>query len=96
MITISEQAKAALWTSLQQSGIPTYQGLRLQAGSEGFMLEIDTPTEDDRVIRHRDTPVIIIDGTLDEKIDDLIIDITDTTQGPQLTIQPTTEFPPDN
>ena len=96
MITVSEQAKSALWTSLQQSGVPEDQGLRLQAESEGFTLEIDSPTEDDRVIRHQETPVIIIDGALDDQLDDLLIDITEGTQGPQLTIQPVAEPPPDN
>lgn len=96
MITVSEQAKSALWASLQQSGIPTDQGLRLQAGSEGFTLEIDSPTEDDRVIRHQEAPVIIIDGVLDDQIDDMIIDITEGSQGPQLTIQPVAEPPPES
>ena len=97
MISVSEQAKYALWTSLQQSGVPADRGLRLQPGEEGFTLEIDEPTAEDRVIRHHETPVLIIDGVLDEKIDDLLIDITEGPQGPQLTIQPAPEgLPPDS
>jgi hypothetical protein len=93
VITVSEQAKSALWSSLQQSGIPTDRGLRLQPGEEGFTLEIDEPTQEDRVIRHNEAPVLIIDGGLDEQIDDLVIDITEGPQGPQLTIQPAPEPP---
>lgn len=93
MITVSEQAKSALWSSLQQSGIPADRGLRLQPGDEGFTLEIDEPTEEDRVIRHNEAPVLIIEGGLDDQIDDLVIDITDGPQGPQLTIQPAPEPP---
>jgi hypothetical protein len=88
MITVSEQAKEVLWSSLQQSGIPTDQGLRLQPGPEGFTLELDKPNEEDRVIRHQEAPVLIIDGGLDEQVEDLIIDITESPQGPQLTIRP--------
>jgi len=93
VISVSEQAKNVLWTSLQQSGIPPDRGLRLQPGMEGFTLEIDQPTEEDRVIRHREAAVLIIDGGLDESIDDLLIDITDGPQGLQLTIQPTGASP---
>ena len=93
MITVSGQAKAVLWESLQQSGIPADRGLRLQPGSEGYTLEIDKPTEDDRVIRHRDAPVLIIDGGLDDEVGNLLIDITDGPQGPQLTLQPLPESP---
>ncbi len=88
MISVSDQAKEVLWSSLQSGGISTDQGLRLQQGPEGFILELDKPTEEDRVIRHQHTPVLIIDGGLDEKVEDLLIDVTESPQGPQLTIRP--------
>ncbi|MFQ6025911.1 MAG: hypothetical protein ACE5Q6_00185 [Dehalococcoidia bacterium] len=88
MITISEYARAVLWQSLHQAGIPTDRGLRLQPEADGFTLGLDKPTEDDRVIHHRDVPVLIIDGVLDEWVDDLLIDVTDSPQGAQLTIRP--------
>lgn len=93
MITVSDQAKEVLWTSLQRGGIPTDQGLRLQPGPEGFTLELDKPTEEDRVIRHEEAPVLIIDGGLDEKVEDLLIDVTESPQGPQLTIRPSPASP---
>jgi hypothetical protein len=88
MISVSDQAKEVLWSSLQQSGISAGQGLRLQTGPNGFILELDKPTEEDRVIRHQETPVLIIDGGLDEEVEDLLIDVTESPQGPQLTIRP--------
>jgi hypothetical protein len=94
MIMVSDQAKAVLWESLQQSGIPPDRGLRLQPSDDGFVLEVDRPTEDDRVIRHRDVPVLIIDGDLDENIDELLIDIGEGPQGPQLTLRPLPGSPP--
>lgn len=88
MITVSDEAKAVLWETLQQSGIPSDRGLRFQPSEDGFLLELDQPTEDDRVIRHMDVPVLIIDGVVDEKVGDLLIDITIGSQGAQLTIRP--------
>ncbi|MFQ6029500.1 MAG: hypothetical protein ACE5Q6_18645 [Dehalococcoidia bacterium] len=89
MITVSDRAKAVLSESLHQSGVPADRGFRLQPGADGFSLELDKPTRDDRVIRHMDVPVLIIDGVLDEKVDDLMSDVTDGEQGAQLTIRST-------
>jgi hypothetical protein len=94
MITISHQAIATLWETLQESGIPDDRALRLQSNPEGFRLEIDMPSEDDRVIRHRDTPVLIIDGAKEDEFDDMLIDVTDGIEGRQLTIRPLP--PPDD
>ncbi|MFQ6030068.1 MAG: hypothetical protein ACE5Q6_21555 [Dehalococcoidia bacterium] len=96
MITVSDHAKAVLWQSLQQAGIPTDRGLRLQRRVDGFAFELDQPTKDDRVIHHRDVPILIIDGGLDEEIDDLLIDVTNGPQGTQLTIHPLPDLPADS
>ncbi len=82
MITVSDRAKGVLWQSLRESGQPA---LRLQPKAERYTLDVDLPTKDDRVIRYRDEPVLIIDGELDEV--DLLIDVTDGPQGAQLTIR---------
>lgn len=87
MISVSEQAKAILWETLQESGIPQDQGLRLQPGVDGFVLGLDKPNGDDRVIRHRNVPVLFIDGQLDDEVDDLLIDIAEDPEGSHLTLR---------
>ena len=82
MITVTDQAKGILWQSLRESGQPA---LRLQPTAEGYILDVDLPSEDDRVIRYRHDPVLLIAVELDEV--DLLIDVTDGPKGAQLTIR---------
>ena len=89
MITVTDQAKGVLWQSLRESGQPA---LRLQHTTEGYTLDVDLPSEDDRVIRYRHEPVLLIDIELDEV--DFLIDVTDGPKGAQLTIR--TAWPADN
>ena len=82
MITVTDQAKGVLWQSLRESGQPAF---RLQPTAEGYTLDVDLPSKDDRVIRYRHDPVLLIDVELDEV--DLLIDVTDGPKGAQLTIR---------
>jgi Fe-S cluster assembly iron-binding protein IscA len=87
MISISEIAKGALLESLRESGVPPDQGLRLKVVQKGLVLETGSPTEQDRVIRHQGSTVIIINEELEEVIGDAIIDVAQKEEGPQLVFQ---------
>jgi hypothetical protein len=87
MISVSEIAKGALLESLRESGVPPDQGLRLKMEQEGLVLETARPTEQDRVIRHLGSTVIIINEELEEVIGDAIIDVAEKDEGPQLVFQ---------
>jgi Fe-S cluster assembly iron-binding protein IscA len=84
MILVSDLAKAALWESLQESGIEAGQGLRLTATEGAFTLDLDYPNEKDRVIEHRDATVIIVDQETEDRIGDAIIDINEGENGSEL------------
>ena len=84
MIQVSDLAKSALWESLQQSGVDPEQGLRLTASHGAFTLDLDYPTEKDRVIEHRDSTVIIIDRETEDLVGDAIIDIHEGENGSEL------------
>ena len=84
MILVSELAKSALLESLQQSGMTHGQALRLTASQGSFTLEVDRPTENDRVIRHGNSPVLIVDPETEEELGYAMIDIHDSAQGPAL------------
>jgi hypothetical protein len=84
MILVSDLAKAALWESLQESGVEPGQGLRLNATQGAFTLDLDYPKEEDRVIEHRDSTVIIVDRETEDLIGDAIIDINEGENGSEL------------
>jgi len=87
MILVSESAKAALWESLQGSGVAPDQGLRLSAIHGAIILDLDYATEKDRVIEHRDSAVIIVDRETESLVGDAIIDIQEGEQGPELILR---------
>lgn len=84
MILVSELAKTVLLESLQASGVPSDQGLRLRVSANGFLLETDQPTQQDRVIQHEGAAVVIVDTGIESAIGDAIIDVADSPEGPEL------------
>lgn len=84
MILVSELAKAALWESLQESGVAPEQGLRLSAAQGNLTLDLDYPTDTDRIIEHRDSTVIIVDRETESMVGDAIIDIHESDNGSEL------------
>jgi Fe-S cluster assembly iron-binding protein IscA len=84
MILVSELAKAALWESLQESGVAPDQGLRLSAIQGAIILDLDYATEADHVIQHRDSAVIIVDRETENLVGDAIIDIHEGEHGSEL------------
>lgn len=84
MIQVSDLAKAALWESLRESGVSPEQGLRLTAGHGAFTLDLDYPTNKDRVIEHRDATIIIVDRETEDLVGDAIIDIDEGENGSEL------------
>jgi hypothetical protein len=84
VILVSELAKTVLLESLQVSGVPPEQGLRLKVGANGFILETDQPNQQDRVIQHEGAAVVIVDPDIEDAVGDVIIDIADSPQGPEL------------
>lgn len=84
MIQVSDLAKLALWESLEESGVAPEQGLRLIATHGAFTLDLDYPTDKDRVIQHRDSTVIIVDRETEDLVGDAIIDINEGENGSEL------------
>jgi Fe-S cluster assembly iron-binding protein IscA len=84
MILVSDVAKAALWESLQESGVEPGRGLRLMETQGAFTLDLDYPKEQDRIIEHRDSTVIIVDRETEDLIGDAIIDINEGENGSEL------------
>jgi hypothetical protein len=86
MIEVTERARAILVTSLEGSGVSPDQGMRLQEQENRMALNVDSPTENDHVVKHQDRTVLIVDRELGERFSDAVIDVGEGPTGPQLTI----------
>lgn len=84
MVEVSELAAMAMGQSLRASSVEADKGFRLTKGEEGFTLEIDNPTEKDQVIKHEETIVLIVDQGVEEEVGNVVIDVEEGQEGPQL------------
>ncbi len=84
MIEVSELAANALVQSLEASGVEPDKGFRLTKQEDRFALEIDIPADDDVVIRHEGSIALIVDQSTEDEVGDVLIDVEDRPDGPQL------------
>ena len=84
MIEVSELAASALVQSLEASGVEPEKGFRLTKKEDRFALEIDSPAEDDRVIKHEGAIALMVDQGTEEEVGDVLIDVEERVDGPQL------------
>lgn len=80
MIKLSEFAARALLERLHASGIGPDDGLGLKEEEGHFILQLDTLTENDRVICQDKAVVLIIGKDVEVKIDKAVIDIEEGTE----------------
>lgn len=84
MIEVSELAADALVQSLHMSGVEPEKGFRLTKQEQRFALEIDSPGDDDKVITREGAIVLMFDQDTEEEVGDVLIDVEDRPDGPQL------------
>lgn len=78
MIEVTDIAASALLESLQASGIDSERGLRLtKEEGEQLTLSLDSPGDNDRIIKHRDSILIIVDRDMEKDLGSALIDIGD-------------------
>lgn len=87
MISVSKLAASVLFKTLQESEVQSGQSLRLVREEEGFVLQLDSPVETDRVIRYEGAIVLIVNRDLENELDDARIDVKETTEGCELVMQ---------
>ena len=86
MVRITDRASEIILESLQASGIEPGMGLRLFEEDGEFSLDIDSVMDEDRVIEYKESTILIVEKELEEMVGDVLIDITDTPDGAQLTM----------
>jgi hypothetical protein len=84
MIEVSDLAANALVQSLNASGVSPDKGFRLTKKEDRFALEIDSPAEEDRVIKHEGAIALMVDQGIEEEVGDVLIDVEERPEGPQL------------
>jgi len=84
MIEVSELAAYALVQSLEASGVEPEKGFRLTKQEDMYSLEIDAPGAEDVVIRHEGAIALIVDQETEAEVGDVLIDVEDKPEGPQL------------
>jgi hypothetical protein len=77
MIQLSDIAATVLLESLRASGVGPDKGLRLKEKDSKMTLNLDIPGNEDRVIRHGKSVVLIVDQDTEKDIGDALVDIDD-------------------
>jgi hypothetical protein len=80
MIQVSEIAAMAILETLQASGVGPDKGLRLKREDIGLSLRIDAPKNNDNVVWHNKSVVLIVDQDTEKKVGDALVDVE---EGPE-------------
>jgi hypothetical protein len=80
MIQVSEIAAMAILETLQASGAGPNKGLRLKRENAGLSLRIDAPQDNDSIVWHNKSIVLIVDRDTEKKVGDALVDVE---EGPE-------------
>jgi len=87
MIEVTELAANVLVQSLNMSGVSPDKGFRLTKQEDRFALKIDSPVAADRVVEHGGAVALMVDEGIEKEVGDVLIDVEDRPDGPQLMIR---------
>jgi hypothetical protein len=86
-LTVTERAAAALEDLLKKLNSGPDRLLRLETGADDQMaLVLDEKRAGDRVIKHRDNPVLLVPAKVPKALFGKTLDISNSTKGPQITL----------
>ncbi len=75
MVRITPRSTTALEDLLTANHAPPEAGVRLVPNGKGSLgMVVDAPHEDDEVIRHNETPVLIVDSAVADHLADMMVD----------------------
>lgn len=87
MIQVSEIAAMAILETLQASGVGPDKGLRMKREDVGLSLHIDTPKNNDNVIWHNKSVVLIVDQDTAKKEGDALVDVEEGSEEARLVLR---------
>lgn len=88
MLTVTEDARRALKTILENAETQPGQTLRLVEDQGNYGLTLDTKQEGDQVVEHEGVIVLLIGPELKAQLESVILDLQSTPQGPRLAFIP--------
>jgi Fe-S cluster assembly iron-binding protein IscA len=87
MVTVTENAKSALKTALDNLETQPGQCVRIRTTSSGqFGLALDKEAQGDQVVTHDRSKVLLVDSETAGQLSDLILDYRDSGSGPEFTL----------
>jgi hypothetical protein len=82
MIGVTPRASQELKGILDAKRTPKDRGVKIVPGeSGGLALVIDRPREGDAVVEGEDRPLLIVDASLNDRLDNVVLDTTPETSG---------------
>ena len=85
MLTVSDTAIDALCRALHETEDEV--AFRLVPSAEGYRVQLDSPSEQDRTIENQDRVVLVLAPEVDEKLTGAILDVEEDEQ-PRLMLRP--------
>lgn len=77
MIGVTARASQELKGILEAQRTPKDRGVKIVPGETGgFALVIDRPREGDAVVEGEERPLLIVDASLNERLDNVVLDTT--------------------
>jgi Fe-S cluster assembly iron-binding protein IscA len=87
MLNVTESARGVLKTALDNLPAEENQCMRIKAEQGGgFGLTLDVEAHGDYIVTHGDSKVLLVDSETAAQLDDAVLDLKDTEEGPQLTL----------
>ena len=87
MLLVTDSAKAALKTKLDDVEAQPGQCVRIEAGPGGqFSLTLDVETPGDQIVKHGETKILVVDSKTAKQLEGVVLDLRDAGEGPQLTL----------
>jgi hypothetical protein len=76
MFAVTTEAARELQHLLEAEGAPPETGVKLSPGNGGALqMTLDAPAEGDEVIREGERPLLILDGSIRQRLDGAVLDV---------------------
>jgi len=85
MLTVSDIAAEELRKTLDEAEQEV--GYRLVSSDEGYRMQLDSPSEDDRIIEKEDRVVLMLSPDVDQQLTGVILDV-EGREEKRLTLRP--------
>jgi len=91
MLTVTDDARKALKSVLDNAETQAEQALRLVEEEGKYQLTLDTEREGDQVVEHEEATVLLVGTEIKAQLESTVLDLQDTPQGPRLAFVPKEE-----